>query len=256
MELTDSVAVVSGGSGAIGRAIVDELARGGADVVVGYHTDRDGATEAVERAESHGVTARAVAADVTDESAAAALVEAGTELGPVQAVVTCAGYTDPGAIEDRTATDLDRHLAVNVTGAANVLGPAVERMRTGTDSGASDGGAVVAVSSVAASLGTVDTAYAASKSGLEGYIRGLARELGPEGVRASVVAPGPVETPMNDAIVESLEERRFRGHETVETLLDRYAAQPAEVARAVRFLLGHEFVTGEVLHVDGGMALD
>ncbi|MFC6976352.1 SDR family NAD(P)-dependent oxidoreductase [Halomicroarcula sp. GCM10025709] len=240
----------------MGRAVVAALARAGADVAVGYHTDEESATTAVERAESHGVIARAVEADVTDESAAADLVGAGAELGPLGAVVTCAGYTDSSAVDQQTATDLDRHLAVNVAGAANVLRPAVERLQTGTDTGAGEGGAVVAVSSVAATLGTVDTAYAASKSGLEGYVRGLARELGPEGVRANVVAPGPVETPMNDAIVESLEERRFRGHETVDTLLDRYAAQPAEVASAVRFLLTHEFVTGEVLRVDGGMALD
>ncbi|MFB6309249.1 MAG: SDR family NAD(P)-dependent oxidoreductase [Haloarculaceae archaeon] len=248
MDLADSVALVTGGSGAIGQAVAEELARAGASVAVGYHSDEEGAQRAVERAEAHGVTARALQADVTDEDAAAGLVEQAAAMGDLRALVVCAGVTDPHAIEDLDAETLDRVLSVNVTGAANVARPAVEQFR-------GKGGAVVAVSSVAADLGTVDATYATAKAGLQGFVRALARELGPEGVRANVVAPGPVDTPMNDRIVEFLEAQRFRGHDTVDTLLDRYEAQPEEVAEAVRFLVTHEFITGEILRVDGGLSL-
>jgi 3-oxoacyl-[acyl-carrier protein] reductase len=113
----------------------------------------------------------------------------------------------------------------------------------------------VLVTSVAAEMGTVDAGYATAKAGLHGFVRALARECGADGVRVNAVVPGPVESPMNDDVLEHLETTRFRGHRTVDTLLDRYEAQPEEVAAAVRFLATQAFVTGEFLHVDGGMSL-
>ncbi|MFB6074755.1 MAG: SDR family NAD(P)-dependent oxidoreductase [Haloarculaceae archaeon] len=252
MDLAESVALVTGGSGAVGQAVVEELARSGADVTVGYHTDEAGAEAAVEAARAHGVDARAVQADLTDEDDAERLVADAAEQGDLRALVTAAGVTDPGPLADLDAERLERLLAVNVGGTVAVTRAASERMRTGAGG---PGGAIVAVSSVAAEMGTVDAGYAAAKGGVDGFVRAVARELGAEGVRANVVAPGPVETPMNDDVVASLEARRFRGHGTVDTLLDRYEATPGEVAAAARFLLSHGFVTGEVLHVDGGMSL-
>lgn len=249
MNLSDRTALVTGGSGAVGRAVVDELAAAGADVTVGYHENDEHAERAVRNAQDHGVDARAVQADVTDPQAVADLVSRADEGSDLGVVVTAAGVTEPTSIEELTPAVLDRVLQVNVTGTASVARAAVERFRAG------DGGAIVAVSSVAAEIGSVDASYATAKGGLHGLVRALARECGADGIRANAVAPGPVDSPMNDRIVESLEDRRFRGHRTVDTLLDRYEATPAEVAEAVRFLAEHEFVTGEVLHVDGGMSL-
>jgi 3-oxoacyl-[acyl-carrier protein] reductase len=252
MNLANTNALVTGGSGAIGHAIVTELAAAGADITVGYRTDEASAEEAVETARTHSVDAQAVPADVTDNEAVETLVEQATDPEPVTILVNCAGVTDPHAIENLDRESFRRSLLVNVESATTVTREIITRLREAPGVG---NAAVINVSSVAAELGTVDTSYAASKAGLLGATRALARELGSENIRVNAVAPGPVDTPMNDRILEFLEEQCFRGHETVDTLLDRYAAQPEEVASAVRFLAAHDFITGEVLHVDGGMSL-
>ncbi|MHC3438997.1 SDR family NAD(P)-dependent oxidoreductase [Natrialbaceae archaeon A-gly3] len=244
----DGTALVTGGSGAIGRASAVELAQAGLDVAVGYYSDKAGADESASAVESHGQTATTVQGDIADPEDATELVEAALEHGPLVTVVNAAGVIDPVPIEN-APTSIEHVLAVNVEGAVNVTSAAIDHLRE------ADAGSVVNVSSVAATLGTVDTTYATSKAGLVGFTRSLAREVGPDGIRVNAVAPGPVDTPMNDEITESLEDRRFKGHHTVDTLLDRYEATPEEVAEAVRFLATHRFVTGEVLHVDGGMSL-
>lgn len=249
MEFANETALVTGGSGAIGRAIVDELAAAGANVAVGYHSNREGADEAVRVATERGREATAIRADITDETEAEQLVTEATGLGPVTVLVNSAGVTIPRAIEESTPASVRSSLAVNVEGAFNVTRSAVERMRDGSS------GSVINVSSVAAEIGSVDTSYATSKAGLLGFTRSLAREVGPDDITVNAVCPGAVDTPMNDEITEYLESQRFRGHETVDTVVDRYEAQPDEVASAVRFLAAQEFVTGEVLHVDGGMSL-
>jgi len=244
----DGTALVTGGSGTIGRAVVDRLAAAGLDVAVGYRSDEAGAQAAAAAARERGRTATTVGGDLTEPAAGERLVEAAAGLGPLAVVVHAAGTVDPRPVGSAGET-IRETLASNVESAVHVVDPAVERLR---DRG---GGAVVVVSSVAALAGTVDTTYAAAKGGLVGYSRALAREVGPDGIRANAVCPGPVDGPMNDAITESLEARRFRGHATVDSLLDRYEATPAEVADAVAFLATHEFVTGEVVRVDGGLAL-
>ncbi len=240
-------ALVTGGSGAIGRAVAPTLARVGFDVTVAYHRDEAGAKAAAEAVREHGQRATIVQADIRDTEEAAALVEQAATLGPVAVVVNGAGAVNPGPVEE-APDSIGNVLAVNVEGAINVTTPAIKLLRE-------NDGSVVNISSVAAVHGTVDTTYATAKAGLLGFTRSLAREVGPDGVRVNAVAPGPVDTPMNDTITDSLEDRRFRGHHTVDTLLDRYEATPEEVASAVRFLATHEFITGEILHVDGGMSL-
>ena len=244
----EGTALVTGGSGSIGRAIAAELAGCGVDVAVGYHSDEDGARRAAEAVESCGRDATIVQADVTDDNDAATLVERATELGELSVLVNAAGVATPGPIGEASER-INRALSTNVSGVVTVCAAAAEPLRETS-------GAIVNVGSVAADLGTVDVTYAASKAGVVGVTRALARELGPDGVRVSAVSPGPVDTPMNDEITESLEARRFQGHQTVDTLLDRYEVTPEEVATAVRFLATHRFVTGEVLHVDGGMTID
>jgi len=252
MELRETTALVAGGSGTVGRAVVAALARAGADVVVGYHTDEAGADEAVERAREAGRAATAVAADLTDAAETAALVDAAVERFESRfgVLVDCSGRTDPRPIERLDRATVSELLETNVTGSVGLAREAVGRFRED-----GEGGSVVVVTSVAAELGTVDAGYATAKAGLHGFVRALARECGADGVRVNAVVPGPVESPMNDDVLEHLEATRFRGHRTVDTLLDRYEAQPEEVAAAARFLATQPFVTGEFLHVDGGMSL-
>lgn len=240
-------ALITGGSGSIGHAVAVALARTGFDVAVACYRNEDGARETATAVEQHGRRTMTLQGDVSDATAAASLVEQADELGPLSVVVNAAGAIDPGPVGEAPAA-INRLLAINVEGAVNVTAPAIDHLQE-------TNGSIVNISSVAATCGTVDTTYATTKAGLLGFTRSLAREVGPDGVRVNAVAPGPVDTPMNDAIIESLEERRFRGHHTIDTLLDRYEATPEEVASAVAFLATHEFITGEVLHVDGGMSL-
>lgn len=248
MRASEGTALVTGGSGSIGRAIAAELSRTGMDVAVGYYGDESGARATAEAVESHGNAATIQQGDVSDPDDARELVDSACEMGPLSALVNAAGVVSPEPI-DTAPERIGEVLSVNVEGTVNVAAAAVDPLRE-TE------GAIVNVASVAAHVGTVDVTYAASKAGIVGVTRSLARELGPDGIRVSAVSPGPVDTPMDDEIVESLEERRFRGHHTVDTLLDRYEATPDEVAAAVRFLATHPFVTGEVVRVDGGMAID
>jgi 3-oxoacyl-[acyl-carrier protein] reductase len=256
MDLRETTALVAGGSGTVGRATVEALARAGADVVVGYHTDEAGADAAVGRAREAGREAIAVAADLTDPGETAALVETATERfeGRFGVLVDCSGRTDPRALEELDRATLSGLLETNVAGSVSLAREAVERFREASD-GDEQGASVVLVTSVAAEMGTVDAGYATAKAGLHGFVRALARECGADGIRVNAVVPGPVESPMNDDVLEHLEATRFRGHHTVDTLLNRYEARPEEVAAAVRFLATQRFVTGEFLHVDGGMSL-
>lgn len=246
METFDT-ALITGGSGSVGYAVALALAQRGFNVAVAYHQNEDGAHETANDVEKHGQRAIVIQEDVGDPQQATAIVEQAAKLGSLSVVVNGAGVVDPGPVE-QAPTAIRQVLETNVEGAINVTAPAIDYLRN-------EGGSVVNISSVAAVLGTVDTTYATSKAGLLGFTRSLAREVGPDGIRVNAVAPGPVDTPMNDAITDSLEDRRFRGHHTVDTLLDRYEATPEEVASAVQFLATHEFITGEVLRVDGGMAL-
>lgn len=252
MQLSESNALVTGGSGSIGNAVVEELARAGANVTVGYQHDKSGAQRTVDTARSYDVDAKAVAADITDDEDVENLIERASASRPVTVLVNCAGMTSLQSIHDLQREELRQSLAVNIEGTVAVTREVLNDLR---GAGRVESAAVVNVSSVAAELGTIDTSYAASKAGLLGATRALARELGSENIRVNAVAPGPVDTPMNDQMIEFLETQRFRGHETVDTILDRYEAQPSEIASAVRFLAEHEFITGEVLHVDGGMSL-
>jgi 3-oxoacyl-[acyl-carrier protein] reductase len=241
--------LVTGASRGIGRATAVRLARRErADAAVNYRQDRDGAAETVAAVEEAGGEAVPLRADVSDPDEAAGLVaDAADALGGLDAVVNNAGVVRPSALAEVDDADWRAVLGTNLSGPFYVARAAAPRL---TDRG----GGLVNVSSVGGVAGTVDVAYAASKAGLHGLTRALARELGPEGVTVNAVAPGPVETEMNGTIVDSLEERGFHGHEDVGTHLPTYACDPDAVAHSVEYLLTNPYVHGEVLNVNGGMA--
>jgi len=240
------VTLVTGASRGIGKATAVRLAET-RDVAVGYNESADAAAEVVDAAEERGADAVSVQADVRDSAAVDRMVETVVdEFGELDAVVNNAGIVRPARITDLTDEEWREALETNLSGAFYVSRAAAPHLqRTGGD--------LVNVSSIGGTGGTVDAGYAASKSGLHGLTRALARELGPDGVQVNAVAPGPVETSMNDDIVEYLESVEFRGHENVDTHLPEYACSPAEVADSVAYLLDNGYVQGEVLNVNGGM---
>ena len=231
-------ALVTGGSRGIGRAVALELGRAGADVVVGYRSEADQA-EAV----ASEVGGRAVQADVSDAEQAKALVEGA---GEIDVLVNNAGTTRDGVLARMLDEDWRTVLETNLSSTFYTCRAAARGMMKRR------AGAIVNISSIVGVHGNWgQTNYAASKAGIIGFTKSLARELGSRGVRANVVAPGYVTTALTDAIPEDA-----RGTMLSNTPLGRLG-DPENVAAAVRFLVSDEasFITGEVLLVDGGLGM-
>ncbi len=239
--------VVTGGTGGIGRAVVEHYAD--ADVVCSYHDDADGADALVEATDSPEGRTVASAMDVTNRDSVERFAEeAAATLDSVDAVVHTVGIVEPELLEESTDEQFGRVVDTNLTGTARVARAFLPALRESA-------GSLVILSSVGGTAGTVDTSYAASKAGLHGFVRALAREVGPDGVRVNALTPGPVDTSMNDVIVDHLESTDFLGHEKVDTHLPAYSCPPSEVARSVAYLVDSEFTHGEVHSVNGGMHL-
>ena len=237
-SLEGKVALVTGGSRGIGRAIALELGRAGADVVVGYRTGREEA-EAV----ASEIGGRAVEADVSDPDSARELVEGA---GDLDILVNNAGLTRDGLLarmsDDDWRTVLDTNLSSVFYTCRAASRPMMKRR----------GGAIVNISSIVGVHGNFgQTNYAASKAGIIGFTKSLARELGSRNVRANVIAPGYVRSQLTDVLPEEATAMMLQN-----TPLGRLG-DPEDVAGAVRFLCSDEakFVTGAVLLVDGGLGM-
>lgn len=239
--------VVTGGTGGIGRAVL--RSQSDSPVLFTYHEDGAGASELVEETDSPDGPTEAIRVDVTETDAVSSLaVRAEEYLDSVDAVVHTAGIVDPATIENLTEEQWNRVIETNLTSAYRIARAFVAPVRDAA-------GSLVFLSSVGGTAGTVDASYAASKAGLHGLVRALARELGPDGVQVNAIAPGPVDTEMNADILEHLESIDFRGHQNVDTHLPEYDCSPTEIAEAVDYLLDSGHVHGEILSVNGGMHL-
>lgn len=240
------VAVVVGGSGGIGRAVCNYLARDGYAVIVGYHTRQERAAEVVAEIGASGGRALAVSADIADEGAAQSLIAAATQrFGGLGVVVHSASPAiQPTSFADLEWTDIAAHLDAEVRGAFMLAKACVPHMRE------QGYGRIVAItSSVLDGAPTPKwTAYAVGKAALATFARSLAVELGPAGITVNCVSPGMTDTAL---IGDTPEKMRL--------ILARQAplrrlAQPEDVAGAVSFLVspGADFITGETLRVNGG----
>jgi 3-oxoacyl-[acyl-carrier protein] reductase len=237
-SLDGKTALVTGGSRGIGRAIATELARAGAAVVVGYRTGKD---EAEALASELG--ARAVQADVSSPEDATRLVE---EAGSLDILVNNAGLTRDGVLARMPDDDWRVVLETNLSSVFYTCRAACRPMMK------KRGGSIVNLSSIVGVHGNWgQTNYAASKAGIIGFTKSLARELGSRNVRANVVAPGYVKTRLTEVLPEEATQAMLQN-----TPLGRLG-EPEDVAGAVRFLCSDEaaFITGEVLLVDGGLGM-
>jgi 3-oxoacyl-[acyl-carrier protein] reductase len=236
--LEGKLALVTGASRGIGRAIAVALTAAGAEVVIGY---RSGKTEAEQLAAELG--ARAVQADVSSAEDAKRLVE---EAGDVDVLVNNAGLTRDGLLarmsDDDWRTVIDTNLSSVFYTCRAVTRPMMKKRA----------GSIVNISSIVGVHGNWgQTNYAASKAGIIGFTKSIARELGSRNIRANVVAPGYVKTQLTDVLPEEATAAMMQN-----TPLGR-VAEPEEIAGAVRFLASDDasFITGEVLLVDGGLGM-
>lgn len=243
-ELDGQIALVTGGSRGIGRAIAEALAEGGARVAV---VARNGERAEQAADELKGEGHLGLSCDVTDgDGVSDAVSTVSEELGDVSILVNNAGITRDGLLLRMKEEDWDRVLDVNLKGAyhtTKAVTRAMMKARSGT---------ILNITSVVGLVGNPGQAnYAASKAGLVGFTKSVARELASRNVRCNALAPGYIDTDMTAALdegqVETLRERIPLGH----------LGEPEDVAGAARFLCGPaaRYITGQVLAVDGGMAM-
>jgi 3-oxoacyl-[acyl-carrier protein] reductase len=246
VDLAGRVALVTGGSRGIGRAIALRFAAAGADVAV-LATSAAKAEPVAAEARKAGVRALAIGADVADAGAAGEAVERVlSELGGLHVVVNNAGITRDMLLLRMTEEDFDRVLAVNLKGAFNVCRAAARPLAKAR------GGRIINVTSVVGMTGNAGQAnYAAAKAGLVGLTKSLAKELGGRGVTVNAIAPGFITTDMTDNLPAEVKDATMKA-----IPLARFGA-PEDVGNAALYLASDlgSYVTGHVLVVAGGLAM-
>ena len=240
----ESIALVTGASRGIGRAIALELGQEGRCVCVNYYQHAEAAQEVVRQLQARGCRAMAVQADVADRTAVEHMIHTITDTwGPVDLLVNNAGISLQGLFQDTTDEQWDRILGVNLTGSRNTIQAVLPAMISAKQ------GCIVNISSIWGLRGaSCEVAYACTKTAIVGMTRSLALELAPSHIRVNCVAPGVINTDMVQVL----------GQETLrelaeETPLGRLGT-PEDIAHAVAFFASDraDFLTGQVLSADGG----
>jgi 3-oxoacyl-[acyl-carrier protein] reductase len=238
-DLSGHTALVTGASRGIGAAIAIALAEAGAAIAVNYRERADEADAVVAKIREFGGRATGIAADVSQAAAVAKMVDlASSALGAIDILVNNAGLAIVRNIDDLTESDFDRTIAVNLKSAFLCTRAVLPVMR------AKKWGRIVNISSGAArGAGAIGVHYNASKAGMEGLTRGYAARLVKEGITVNAVAPSLIETDM----------MRGRSDLARNIPLGRLG-QPGEVAQAVLMVLGNDYMTGQTIILNGGMA--
>jgi 3-oxoacyl-[acyl-carrier protein] reductase len=240
--LAGRVALVTGASRGIGRAIAIALAGAGCDVAINCRSRIEDAQRVAAEVTAFGRRAIVVQADVAQASAVAAMVaDIGSALGPIDVLVNNAGIGLRRGIDDLSEADFDETIAVNLKSAFLCTQAVLPHMRI------QKWGRIVNISSGAArGAGSIGLHYNASKAGMEGLTRGYASRLAKEGVTVNAVAPSLIETEMMPATEANAAVRIPIGR----------AGQPEEVAQATLMVIGNAYMTGQTVHLNGGMSFD
>ena len=242
-ELTNKVALVTGGSRGIGAAIAKRLAADGALVAITYAKDASAASAVVKAIELDGGKAIAIRADAADVEAVKAAVEKTVAtFGRLDVLVNNAGTAIPKTFEETTLEEMDRVIDINVRGAFVATQAALKHMK--------DGGRIIMIGSSVGERVLVPglVPYSATKGAVKMFSQGLAREVGSRGITVNNVQPGPIDTELNPASGD------WAVPQKAATALDRYG-RVDEIAAMVAFIAGPEssYITGANLTVDGGM---
>lgn len=245
--LTDKVALVTGASRGIGCAVACALAKEGATVLVNYNGSKERALEVVEMIEREGGHAEAVGCDVSDFEACGKMIEgAVAKYSHIDILVNNAGVTRDGLIMRMSEADYDQVLDTNLKGAFNTIRHLSRQLLK------QKSGKIVNITSVSGIMGNAGQAnYSASKAGLIGLTKSVARELASRGICVNAVAPGFVDTDMTQAMPEKVRE------DAVKTIPLGRMGSASDIAQAVVFLAGKtgDYITGQVLCVDGGLCM-
>ncbi len=247
MDLSNKVAIVTGGAVGIGKYISLELARSGAKVVLNYNRSADAALALVEEIKSFGGEAFAVQADVSKYKDAERLVsEAVKTYGTLNILINNAGITDDALILRMTEDQFDRVINTNLKGVWNMCKNSAKAMLK------SGYGRIINISSVSGVMGNAgQTNYSASKAGVIGMTKALAREFASRNVTVNAIAPGFIETDMTQKMNKEMMDY------WIQQIPLKRAGLPQEVAYAVSFLASEQasYITGHTLEVDGGLVM-
>ena len=243
--LKNKVAIVTGGSRGIGKAIALELAREGADIAVIYNGNKKSAEEVCQEISKLGQKALASQCDVSDfDKVGETITEIKNTLGIPEILVNNAGITKDGLIFMLKEDDFDAVISTNLKGTFNMIKHVSKLMMKNKK------GSIVNISSVSGMMGNPGQAnYASAKAGVIGLTKTIAKELAPKGIRCNAIAPGFVETDMTEKLSEEIK----CGVE--KSVPMRRMAKPEDIAYATGFLASSkaEYITGEIIKVDGGL---
>ncbi len=244
MSLENEIVLVTGASRGIGAAIADKLAQAGA-TVVGTATSEGGAAAITERMQAAGQSGKGMVLDVSDQSSIDALMTAiASEYGNPTILVNNAGITRDNLLMRMKDEEWDAIINTNLSSVYRLSKAVLRGMMKARK------GRVINISSVVGAMGNAgQTNYAAAKAGIHGFTRAMAREVGSRGITVNSVAPGFIETDMTRELPEA------QRKQLVESIPLQQLGQPEDVANAVLFLAGESgrYITGETLHVNGGM---
>jgi 3-oxoacyl-[acyl-carrier protein] reductase len=243
--LDKRVALITGGSKGIGKSIAIKLASEGYDIAFTYASDDSAASETLEELKKCNPNTLAIKKDMSiEEDVKEAIKEIEEKLGTVDVLVNNAGITRDGLLMKMKAEDFDRVIEVNLRSVflttREIIRPMIKKRY----------GKIINISSVVGIMGNAGQAnYAASKAGVIGFTKSIAKEFASRGVRANAIAPGFVETDMTKVLKEDVKE------EMLKNIPLGYFAKPEDVANLVSFLASEksDYITGQVIQIDGGM---
>lgn len=245
--LKDKIALVTGGSRGIGKEVALKLAKNGANVAINYANSSEKAEEVIEEIKSLGVNAISIKADVSSEEDVNNLVKTvEKQLGKIDILVNNAGITRDNLLIRMKEEDFQDVLDVNLKGTflcTKAVARAMMKKKYGK---------IINITSVVGIIGNAGQAnYSASKAGVIGFTKSMAKELGSRGIRVNAVAPGFIDTEMTDVLSEDIKDNMIKN-----IPLNTFG-NPEDVANLVVFLASSsaDYITGQVINVDGGMAM-